>query len=62
LLRKHGVGKATFFKWRSNYGGAAVSDVQRVRELETEKRQAEANGRGSGARERGYQGRPQPKL
>jgi len=22
LLRKHGVSKATFFKWRSKYGGA----------------------------------------
>ena len=21
LLRKHGVSKATFFKWRSKYGG-----------------------------------------
>ncbi len=36
LLRKHGVSKATFFKWRSNYGGASVSDVKRLRELETE--------------------------
>jgi putative transposase len=36
LLRKHGVSKATFFKWRSKYGGATVSDVKRLRELETE--------------------------
>ena len=36
LLRKHGVSKATFFKWRSKYGGASVSDVKRVRELEVE--------------------------
>ena len=36
LLRKHGVSKATFFKWRSKYGGASVSDVKRLRELETE--------------------------
>lgn len=36
LLRKHGVSKATFFKWRSKYGGAAVSDVKRLRELEGE--------------------------
>ncbi len=26
LLRKYGVSKATFFKWRSKYGGASVSD------------------------------------
>ena len=36
LLRKHGVRKATFFKWRSKYGGASISDVKRLRELETE--------------------------
>ena len=36
LLRKHAVSKATFFKWRSKYGGASVSDVKRLRELEAE--------------------------
>jgi len=36
LLRKHGVSKATFFQWRSKYGGASVSDVKRLRELEAE--------------------------
>lgn len=36
LLRKHGVSKATFFKWRNKYGGASVSDVKRLRELELE--------------------------
>src|SRR5947209_17845934 len=36
LIPKYGVSKATFFKWRSKYGGASVSDVKRLRELETE--------------------------
>jgi len=36
LLRKYGVSKATFFKWRNKYGGASISDVKRLRELETE--------------------------
>jgi putative transposase len=36
LLRKHGVSKSTFFKWRNKYGGATVSDVKRLRELEAE--------------------------
>jgi len=36
LLRKHGVSRPTFFKWRSKYGGASVSDVRRLRELEGE--------------------------
>jgi putative transposase len=36
LLRKHGISKATFFKWRTKYGGASVADVKRLRELEVE--------------------------
>lgn len=36
LLRKYGVSKATFFKWRSKYAGASVSNVKRLRELEME--------------------------
>jgi putative transposase len=36
LLRRHGVSKVTFFKWRSKYGGATVADVKRLRELEHE--------------------------
>ena len=36
LLRKHGVSKATFFKWRSKYAGASVPDMKRLRELEAE--------------------------
>jgi putative transposase len=36
LLRRHGVSKATFFKWRSKYAGATVNDVKRLRELEAE--------------------------
>ena len=29
LLRTHGISRATFFTWRSKYGGASVSDVTR---------------------------------
>jgi len=36
LLRKHGLSKATFFKWRSKYAGASLADVTRLRELEAE--------------------------
>ena len=36
LLRTHGISRATFFTWRSKYGGARVSDVTRLRELEAE--------------------------
>ena len=36
LLRTHGISRATFFKWRSKYGGASVSNVTRLRELDAE--------------------------
>ena len=36
LLRTHGISRATFFKWRRKYGGASVSDVTRLRELDAE--------------------------
>ena len=36
LLRKHGISRPTFFKWRSRYGEATVSDVRRLRELKAE--------------------------
>jgi putative transposase len=36
LLWKYGVSRATFFKWRGKYGGASVSDVKRLRQLEAE--------------------------
>ena len=36
LLRTHGISRATFFKWRSKYGGASVSDMTRLWELEAE--------------------------
>ena len=34
LLRRHGVSKARFFKWRSECAGASVPDVKRLRLLE----------------------------
>ena len=36
VARKHGVSAATFYQWRSKYGGMSVSDMQRLRELEQE--------------------------
>ena len=34
VARKHGISAATFYQWRSKYGGISVSDMQRLRELE----------------------------
>jgi putative transposase len=36
LCRKHGVSEPTFYKWRSKYGGMAVSDAKRLKALEEE--------------------------
>ncbi len=36
LCRKHGISDATFYTWRSKYGGMEVSDAKRLRALEDE--------------------------
>ena len=36
LCRKHGISDATFYKWRSRYGGMQASDAKRLRALEEE--------------------------
>ena len=36
LCRKYGISDATFYKWRSKYGGMEVSDAKRLRGLEEE--------------------------
>lgn len=36
LCRKHGISDATFYKWRSRYGGMEVSEAKRLKALEEE--------------------------
>ncbi len=36
LCRQHGMSDATFYKWRSKYGGLDVSEARRLRGLEEE--------------------------
>ena len=38
VCRKHGISDATFYKWRSRFGGMEVSDARRLRALEEENR------------------------
>jgi putative transposase len=38
VCRKYGISDATFYKWRSRYGGMEVSDVRRLKSLEDENR------------------------
>jgi len=33
LCREHGITQATFYRWRSKYGGMEVSDAQELNRL-----------------------------
>lgn len=36
LCRRHGFSDASFYLWRSKFGGMSVSDAKRLKVLETE--------------------------
>jgi putative transposase len=36
VCRKHGISEATFYNWKSKYGGLEVSEAKRLRALESE--------------------------
>jgi putative transposase len=36
LCRRHGFSEAGYYLWRNKFGGMSVSDVKRLKELETE--------------------------
>ena len=36
LCRWHGFSQASYYLWRSTFGGMSVSDAKRLKELETE--------------------------
>jgi len=36
VCRKHGISDATYYNWKSKYGGMEVSDLRRMKELEAE--------------------------
>ncbi len=38
LCRQHGISSATFYKWRSKFGGMDVSLMAKMKELEDENR------------------------
>ncbi len=38
LCREHGMSQASFYKWRSKYGGMDASLMRRMKELEDENR------------------------
>lgn len=36
ICRKHGISNATFYNWKSKYGGMEISEAKRLRALEAE--------------------------
>jgi putative transposase len=36
ICREHGISTATFYQWRSKYGGMEASDIKRLKELQKE--------------------------
>lgn len=36
LCRKHGISEATFYNWKTKYGGMTVSDARRLKDVESE--------------------------
>ncbi len=38
LAHRHGFAEATFYRWKSQFGGMEVSDAKRLRDLEDENR------------------------
>jgi len=36
LCRKHGISPATYYAWKSKYGGLSASELKRIKELEAE--------------------------
>ena len=38
ICRRHGISDATYYNWKSKYGGMEISEAKRLRELEEENR------------------------
>jgi putative transposase len=34
ICRKHGISDATYYNWKSKYGGMGASDLKRMKEME----------------------------
>ena len=36
LCRQHNIAEQTYYRWKSKYGGMSVSEMRRLKELESE--------------------------
>lgn len=39
ICRKHGISNATYYNWKSKYGGMEASDIKKLKELQGENEQ-----------------------
>jgi len=67
LGRRHGISDATFYTWRSKYGGLEISEILRLRQLEEENRRlksivADQARSGLGLKTRQFFGHPQERV
>ena len=53
VCRKHGFSEASYYLWRSKFGGMSVSDAKRLKELEIENTPVEEVARGVALGKRG---------
>jgi putative transposase len=56
VCRELQVAEQTYYRWRNQFGGLKADDVKRLKELEREKRDAQAAAGRCGAGEGGAQG------
>jgi len=42
VCREHEISEASYYQWKSKYGGMEASDIRRLRELEEENRRLKA--------------------
>jgi len=38
ICREHGISEATYYNWKSKYGGMEAADIRRLKDLEEENR------------------------
>ena len=49
LVRRHGISRATYYTWRYKYAGTRVSELKRIKELESENTKLKRMHAGQGA-------------
>ncbi len=62
LCRRHGFSEASYYLWRSKFGGMSVPDAKRLKELETENGRLKKLLAEQVLENDGHQGRPAKKM